>query len=104
MKWKIPLAAIGLVTLGLFATSPAFADDKAEIDASVSKALNQFYELNAKNKELAENAAGMLIFPHITKGGVGVAGEYGEGVLQVKGETVDYYNIVQPPFYDPVLG
>ena len=93
MKWKIPLAAIALVTLGLFATSPAFADDKAEIDASVSKALNQFYSLNAKNKELADKAAGMLIFPHITKGGVGVAGEYGEGVLQVKGETVDYYNI-----------
>ena len=101
MKWKIPLAAIALVTLGLFATSPAFADDKAEIDASVSKALNQFYSLNAKNKELADKAAGMLIFPHITKGGVGVAGEYGEGVLQVKGETVDYYNMSCPGNSDP---
>jgi len=35
----------------------------------------------------------MLVFPRITKGGVGVAGEYGEGVLQVKGKTVGYYNI-----------
>ena len=93
MKWKNPLAAIGLVTFGLFAVTLAFADSKSEVDAGVSKALIQFYALNAKNKDLADKAVGMLIFPHITKGGAGVAGEYGEGVLQVKGETVDYYNI-----------
>ena len=33
------------------------------------------------------------MFPSVTKGGVGVAGGYGEGVLQVKGKTVDYYSI-----------
>jgi lipid-binding SYLF domain-containing protein len=93
MKWKNPMAAIGLMTLSLFAANTAFADSKAEIDASVSKSLDQFYALNGKNKELADKAAGMLVFPSITKGGVGVAGEYGEGVLQVKGETVGYYDI-----------
>jgi lipid-binding SYLF domain-containing protein len=94
MKWKYPLAAIGLVTLSLFVTSTAFADSKDEIDASVGKALKQFYALNPKNEELANKAEGILIFPSITKGGVGVAGEYGEGALQVKGMTVDYYNIM----------
>ncbi len=29
----------------------------------------------------------------MTKAGVGVAGEYGEGVLQVNGRTVGYYSI-----------
>ena len=93
MKWKNPLAAIGLIMLSLFASATAFADSKAEIDASVSQALKQFYAHNLKHKELADKAIGMLVFPHITKGGVGVAGEFGEGVLQVKGMTVDYYNI-----------
>lgn len=93
MKWKNPLALIGLMMLSLFAGTTAFAASKGEIDASVSKALKQFYALNAKNKELADKAAGMLVFPSITKGGAGIAGEYGEGVLQVKGMTVDYYNI-----------
>jgi lipid-binding SYLF domain-containing protein len=93
MKWKNPLAAIGLVMLSLFASTTAFADSKAEIDTNVSQALKQFYAQNPKHKELADKAAGMLVFPHITKGGVGVAGEFGEGVLQVKDMTIDYYNI-----------
>jgi lipid-binding SYLF domain-containing protein len=29
----------------------------------------------------------------VTKGGAGVAGEFGEGVLRVNGKTVDYYSI-----------
>jgi len=93
MKWKNPLATIGLMMLTLFAASTAFADSKAEIDASVSKALQHFYALNNTNETIANKAAGMLIFPRITKAGAGIAGEYGEGVLQINGETTDYYNI-----------
>lgn len=93
MNWKNPLAAIGLIMLSLFANTTAFADSKAEIDTNVSQALKQFYAHNPKHKDLAEKAAGMLVFPSITKGGVGVAGEFGEGVLQAKGVTVDYYSI-----------
>jgi lipid-binding SYLF domain-containing protein len=93
MKWKNPLAIIGLMMFILIANTSAFADSKGEIDASVNQALKQFYAQNPKHKELADKAAGMLVFPKITKGGVGVAGEYGEGILQVKGMTADYYNI-----------
>jgi lipid-binding SYLF domain-containing protein len=45
------------------------------------------------NKELAGKAKGILIFPSVTKAGAGVAGEFGEGVLQVKGKVVDYYSV-----------
>jgi lipid-binding SYLF domain-containing protein len=93
MKWKQLLAASGLMLLGLVGSAVSFADSKAEIDANVSKALKQFYALNPKNKELAGKAAGMLVFPRITKAGAGIAGEYGEGVLQVKDKTVGYYSI-----------
>jgi lipid-binding SYLF domain-containing protein len=34
-----------------------------------------------------------LVFSHVAKGGVGVAGEFGEGVLRVKGVTADYYSV-----------
>jgi len=93
MKWKQLLAVSGLMLFGLVVSAASFAASKAEIDASVSKAMKQFYALNAKNKELAGKAAGMLVFPRITKAGAGIAGEYGEGVLQVKGKTVGYYSI-----------
>jgi len=92
MKWRNLLAAMGLL-LSLFAFTTAFADSKKSIDVSVSQALTKFYAQNPTNKDLAAKAVGMLVFPSITKGGAGVAGEYGEGVLQVKGKTVDYYNI-----------
>ena len=35
----------------------------------------------------------MLVFPRVTKGGVGIGGEFGEGVLQVNGKTVGYYSV-----------
>jgi lipid-binding SYLF domain-containing protein len=92
VKMKLVTAA-GLVGLGLFIAAPALADTKAELNASASKALTHFYDLGAKNKELAGKAKGILIFPSVTKAGAGVAGEYGEGVLRVKGKTVDYYSV-----------
>ena len=93
MKLKALIAAVALITLGFVASAPSFARTKAEIDASADRALEHFYTLNAKHKELANKAVGMLIFGRVTKGGAGVAGEFGEGVLRVNGATVNYYSI-----------
>jgi lipid-binding SYLF domain-containing protein len=93
MKRIYVLAATGLMLFSLFVFTTAFADSKKSIDENVSQTLTKFYAQNPTNKELAEKSVGMLIFPSITKGGVGVAGEYGEGALQVKVMTVDYYDI-----------
>jgi lipid-binding SYLF domain-containing protein len=93
MKMKTLTTATSLMILGLLASAPSFAATKAELDASAKKALDHFYTLGSMNKELAGKAAGILIFPTVTKAGAGVAGEYGEGVLQVKGKTVDYYSV-----------
>ena len=93
MNLKQTLATSGLALLGLAISATSFADSRAEIDAGVNASVKAFYADSAKHKELAADAAGVLVFPHITKGGVGVAGEYGEGVLLIKGKTVGYYSI-----------
>jgi lipid-binding SYLF domain-containing protein len=93
MKWNKQMAIAGLTVISLFTITTAFASNKAEIDTGVSHTVNQFYTLNSKNQALTEKAVGVLIFPSITKAGMGIAGEYGEGSLQVNGETVEYYNI-----------
>ncbi|MES1196531.1 MAG: lipid-binding SYLF domain-containing protein [Steroidobacter sp.] len=93
MKPSNFLAIAGLTSLSLFISVAALANSKAEIDSSVHESLRQFYLLNSGNKTLEHNAVGVLVFPKVTKGGVGVAGEYGEGVLQVKGKTVGYYSL-----------
>ena len=82
-----------LASLSLFIGTTAFANTKGEIDASVSESIKQFHTLHSGNKALQSKASGVLIFPKVTKGGVGVAGEYGEGVLQINGKTVGYYSV-----------
>jgi lipid-binding SYLF domain-containing protein len=91
MKLKALIA--GLTMLVLIASAPSFALTKAQIDARADRALAHFYKLNPKHKELADKAAGILIFGRVTKGGAGVAGEFGEGALRVNGATVDYYSV-----------
>jgi len=73
--------------------SVALAVDTAAIDSQVSATLDKFYGLSDKNKYLADNAAAVLVFPSITKAGVGVGGEHGDGALLQNGKTVGYYSI-----------
>jgi lipid-binding SYLF domain-containing protein len=93
MSIKSITTVASLALLGLFTSGATFAATKVEVSRSADRALTHFYALNPANRALVGKAAGVLIFGHVTKGGVGVAGEYGEGVLQVQGHTVDYYSV-----------
>jgi lipid-binding SYLF domain-containing protein len=94
MKIRSLTAAAGLSVFCLLLSPAVFAHTKAEIDASADKALKHFYTLTPANERLASKAAGVLIFGGVTKAGAGVAGEYGEGVLRLKGDSTDYYQVV----------
>jgi lipid-binding SYLF domain-containing protein len=93
MKFRNLLATVvvSVISSGIAAT--AMADTRAEIDANVVTTLQKFNAMGTGNRALGNKAAGMLVFPRVTKGGVGVAGEFGEGVLQVNGRTVGYYSV-----------
>jgi lipid-binding SYLF domain-containing protein len=62
------------------------------LDKEVRQAIHNFYATVPAARELASEAAGMLVFPGVVAGGLVVGGEYGEGALIVGGRTVDYYN------------
>ena len=87
----IGAALVAALSLGFAADSRA--DSRQKIDENVASTLKEFRQLNSANESLMSKAAGVLVFPRVTKAGVGVAGEYGEGVLRVNGKTVDYYSI-----------
>jgi hypothetical protein len=93
MKSKPLSTLIALSVLGLMTSAASFAHSKAHLDAGAGNALTHFYALNPANRKLVDRAAGVLVFSRVTKGGAGVAGEFGEGVLRVKGETVNYYSV-----------
>jgi lipid-binding SYLF domain-containing protein len=77
----------------MLAGGESIAATKAEIDAGAAEALTQFDQLSPGHKELDAKAEAALVFPRVTKAGVGIAGEYGEGVLLINGKSVGYYSL-----------
>ncbi|MCB1970976.1 MAG: hypothetical protein H6851_17000 [Geminicoccaceae bacterium] len=74
------------------------ADKRAQIDQEATVALNQLYTENPEAKTLSERAKGILIMPDIIKGGLGITGEGGTGVLRVNGQPAGYYNLTSAGF------
>ncbi|MEE8371842.1 MAG: YSC84-related protein [Sphingomonadales bacterium] len=72
--------------------APAEAAKKKKIDKGVVKTMVKFHELVGNADALLARAAGVLVFPNIKKGGIGIGGEGGNGALLIKGKTVAYYN------------
>ena len=70
----------------------ALAASAAEINAGADTTLDRFYSEVSAGRQLVKDAKGVLVFPAVFKAGIGLGGEYGEGVLRVKGKSVDYYN------------
>jgi lipid-binding SYLF domain-containing protein len=67
---------------------------RQEINAAVDATLSRLYAEVPGSRELVGKAHGTLVFPRVLQAGLVVGGEYGEGALRVRGETVGYYNTV----------
>ncbi len=87
------IRALLAAALLVLAAMPVAAASREQIDADVREAINELYRHSSSAKELAGKSAGMLVFPKVIKGGIGIGGEYGEGALLIGGQTVAYYNI-----------
>jgi lipid-binding SYLF domain-containing protein len=74
------------------------AASAAEIDAGVGATLNSFQRQFPGARELGQKAAGVLVFPSVVKAGFGFGGEYGEGLLIIRGRPGGYYNLISGSF------
>jgi lipid-binding SYLF domain-containing protein len=98
MKTATSLFAAGMALCTMLSCLPACAQTKSALDAGVQDTLKQFNLIDSRHQDLEDRAAGMLVFPQVIKGGIGLASEYGEGALLVHGATVDYYSIASASF------
>ena len=100
-------AAIGAT--GLFAagcttttTRPDAPGDRAnrrrEIDSGADETLNRLYANARGSRELADRARGILIFPRVLSAGLGIGGEFGDGVLRTNRQPAGYYRVVGGSF------
>ncbi|MDB5956421.1 YSC84-related protein [Ramlibacter sp.] len=61
------------------------------IDNGVEATLATLYSSVPGSRELARKANGILVFPRVVAAGLVVGGDYGRGALQVRDQTVGYY-------------
>ena len=86
------IALMGVMTVCLAVGTPAAAgDDAAEISKNANAALQSLYGQVDGAKALGAKAHAILVFPKVTKAGLGIGGQSGEGALMKDGKTVGYY-------------
>lgn len=86
------LAALVVAAAAVMYATPAPAASASELAKDGQAALSKLYAKNPKAKEIGAKAVGILVFPSIVKAGIGVSGQYGEGVLFRGGKPVAYYS------------
>ena len=84
---------LAIAIFGMFSPN-AYAKTAAEINADANRTLKRFYREVNGAKELTSSAKALLVMSGVTKAGFIVGGEYGQGVLRIKGKSKGYYNLV----------
>jgi lipid-binding SYLF domain-containing protein len=86
------LSRIVVPAVFAFACQCAVAAGAAEIASEANASLQQLYAAVPAAKGLGASAKAILVFPKVTKAGLGVGGQYGEGALLQGGKAVAYYS------------
>ena len=85
------------------AAYPSVAQDEGktkatELASTSQAALKQLYASVPLAKELGPKAQAILVFPKVTKAGLGIGGQYGEGALLKGGTAAGYYKTTGASF------
>jgi lipid-binding SYLF domain-containing protein len=86
------LTGVALTVLAAMLSSCAAINWSASrIDHEANEALKVFRKDVNGAEIFLRQSAGYLVFPRVIKAGAGIGAETGEGVLRVRGQSVDYY-------------
>lgn len=99
-KW---LAGVLVGATLICATRPSMAQDQgktaaAQLASESQAALQRLIASVPLAKTLMPSAHAILVFPEVTKAGLGIGGQYGEGALFKKGTAVAYYKTTGASF------
>jgi lipid-binding SYLF domain-containing protein len=76
----------------LMSPSAALAASAAELARDANASLQRLYATAPAAKSLGASAHAILVFPKVTKAGLGIGGQLGDGALLQKGKAVAYYS------------
>jgi len=90
------LAASSMAFVGCTTTRPddraSSASARTSIDAQVDATLSKLFDAVPDSRALVARSRGVLVFPSVVGGSMGVGAEYGRGALRVDGRTQAYYS------------
>lgn len=89
------VGAVSLLALGACATAPRSLEGKADIETEAAVAMAKAKKSDPTLVNVLDKAAGYAVFPSVRKGGAGVGGAYGKGVLYERGIAVGYCDLSQ---------
>jgi lipid-binding SYLF domain-containing protein len=81
--------------LGSCATAPTSREDKAELVSEAAVRLQQMSVEDPALGALVKRSYGYSMFPSVGKGGLGVGGAYGRGVVYERGQHIGYSDVTQ---------
>ena len=84
-----------LLGLAACATAPSTVEGKSNIREEAATALAKAQKNDPTLVSVFRNAAGYAVFPTVGKGGAGIGGAYGKGVLYERGTPVGYCDLSQ---------
>ncbi len=88
------LAFIAILVAGC-QTAPKTQAEKDELELKAESTVVTYKTLDKAMQTFFDSAKGYAVFPTIGKGGLGVGGAYGKGVLYERGEVVGYCDLSQ---------
>jgi lipid-binding SYLF domain-containing protein len=96
--WKSMHAMLVIATgLLLIAcdTAPRTDLDRRALEQDAEQAMQAFIHADPGMERLFETAYGIAVFPEVGKGGIGVGGAYGRGVVYQEGRMIGYADLTQ---------
>jgi len=94
----IGCAMLWMLTAGVLVgceTAPQTEPERTDLEARARETIAMFQQRDPGLNVLMDKAAGYAVFPSVGKGGIGIGGAYGKGVVYQDGKAVGYCDLSQ---------
>jgi lipid-binding SYLF domain-containing protein len=88
LVWALCVCVVGPLMVPVVSQ----AASAQKINAAANNTIAEFRSKFSAGPTILRRAKGVLVFPEVIQAGVGIGGQYGEGVLRVGGKSVGYYS------------
>jgi lipid-binding SYLF domain-containing protein len=89
------MVALSIAWLAGCSTAPPTPEAKEALSRSAASERQEWNRLDPNFETFVRQSHGFALFPQVTKGGAGIGGAYGRGVVYEGGQHVGYADITQ---------